>query len=112
MRLITKPSTAGVVKEWERDRKPLYQSNIELSDTVVTYGNVYGFRGLSIRFCVISMDSTPAILQCLAFPTSVTELKTILNEQNALGGQTVVMESAGVPCMKYYSLRAAMNVCM
>ena len=83
-----------------RDRRPLYQSNTELSDTVVTYGNVYGFRGLSIRFCVIPMDSTSGIVQYLAFPTSVSKLKTILNEQNALGGQTVAMESAGVPCIR------------
>lgn len=69
-------------------------------DTAVTYSNVYGFSGLSIRFCVIPMDSTSAILQCLAFPASLSRLKTILNEQSALGGQTVAIESAGVPCIR------------
>lgn len=61
---------------------------------------MYGFRGLSIRFCVIPMEADSGILQCLAFPTSVSRLKAILNEQNSLGGQTVAMESAGVPCIR------------
>ena len=88
------------MKEWEKKKRLLYQSNIEYSGTVVTYNNVYNFSGLSIRFCVIPMDSTSAILQCLVFPASVDRLKDILNRQNTLGGQIVAMESAGVPCIR------------
>ena len=62
--------------------------------------DIFKFRGLSIRFCVVPLSSTTAMLQCLAFPTSTARLQTILDEQNSLdSAANWDMESNAVPCL-------------
>ena len=50
---------------------------------------------------MIPLEPTLAMLQCLAFPKSLENMKTVINAQNALAGTAnITINSPGVPCLR------------
>ena len=63
---------------------------------------------------MIPLEPTLAMLQCLAFPKSLENMKTVINAQNSLAGTAnITINSPGVPCLRLpIGGRAGMTVAL